>query len=257
MPAAAPPPALRFENVGYRFAGSGRQALSGVTLAVGAGERLALVGGSGAGKTTLGHLLLAFDRPSSGRIWVDGRDLGGLDPESWRRCVSWVGQAPFLFHGTIRENIRLGDPQAPAAAVEEAARAAGVAAFCGALPQGLDTPVGERGVGLSRGQAQQVALARAFLKRAPLLVLDEPTAGLDGETEERVMAAVHEFCRFRTLICMTHRLGRLEAFDRIAVLAAGRVSEQGTFAALARSGGRLSRFLELKGAAGGSPPEGR
>lgn len=258
LPPAAAPPALAFEEVGYRHAGSEREVLRGVSLAIGGGEHLALIGESGAGKTTLGHLLLAFDRPSSGRIRVDGEDLARLDPDAWRRRLAWVGQPPFLFHGTLRENIRLGDPQADAAAVAEAARAAGVTAFAEGLPQGLDTEIGERGVGLSVGQAQQVALARAFLKRAPLLVLDEPTAGLDSETEERVMAAIFDFCRGRTLVCMTHRLGRLAAFDRVAVLASGRVVEAGTFAALAAAGGLLARLLARTGAASGEPPpEGR
>ncbi len=240
------PPAIRLENVHYRFGGGRSAALCGVELEIPAGGSLALVGASGAGKTTLGRLLLGFDQPTAGRIMVNGIDLASIHPESWRRHLSWVGQHPVLFRGTIRENIRTGDPRAPAAAVEEAARAAGVERFAGGLPQGLDTPVAEGGAGLSRGQAQQVALARAFLKNAPLLLLDEPTAGLDSAAEERIMEAVFAFCRGRSLVLMTHRLGRLQTVDHIAVLDAGSVVEQGPFRELADSGGMLSRFLQVR-----------
>ncbi len=240
------PPAIRLENVHYRFGGGRSAALCGVELEIPAGGSLALVGASGAGKTTLGRLLLGFDQPTAGRIMVNGIDLASIHPGSWRRHLSWVGQHPVLFRGTIRENIRTGDPRAPAAAVEEAARAAGVERFAGGLPQGLDTPVAEGGAGLSRGQAQQVALARAFLKNAPLLLLDEPTAGLDSAAEERIMEAVFAFCRGRSLVLMTHRLGRLQTVDHIAVLDAGSVVEQGPFRELADSGGMLSRFLQVR-----------
>ncbi len=240
------PLTLRCENVHYRFGGGRRAALCGVNLEFEPGQHLAVVGASGAGKTTLGHLLLALDRPTSGRIWVNGLDLSALDPESWRRHVSWVGQHPVLFFGTLRENIHIGDLQASAAQVEEAARAAAVHLFAEDLPQGLDTVIGERGAGLSRGQAQQVALARAFLKNAPLLILDEPTAGLDSATENGIMEAIFAFCRSRSLIFMTHRLGHIHAVDRVVVLAEGTVAEQGTFKELVESGGLLSRFLTIR-----------
>jgi ATP-binding cassette subfamily C protein CydD len=229
--------------VHYGFDGGRRPALCDIDMEIGFGKRLAIVGASGAGKTTLSQLLLAFDRPAAGRIRINGVDLSTLDPQAWRKHVSWIGQQPVLFHGTIRENIRLGNPDASAAELEVAVAAAFVNDFTDRLPQGLDTSIGEHGSGLSRGQAQQVALARAFLKNASLFLLDEPTAGLDSETDARIMDAIFRFCDQRTLVFMTHRLGRIHEADRIVVLAEGKVVEQGSFKELAHSGGLLSRFL--------------
>jgi len=234
---------IRFENVHYRFDGGRRAALCGVDMEIQSGKRLAIVGASGAGKTTIGRLLLAFDQPSSGRININGADLSTLDPDSWRKHVSWIGQHPVLFHGTIRENIRMGNPDASTTEVEVAATAASVNIFTNRLPKGLDTSIGEHGSGLSRGQAQQVALARAFLKNSPLILLDEPTAGLDSETDSNIMDAIFKFCEHRTLILMTHRLNRIHEVDQIVVLAEGKVAEQGTFQELVHSQGLLSQFL--------------
>ena len=234
---------IRFENVHYAFDGGRNAVLCGVDLEIQSGKRLAIVGASGSGKTTIGRLLLTFGQPSDGRILINGVDLSTLDPESWQKHVSWIGQHPVLFHGTIRENIRIGNPDASPEEVEAAATAASVNVFTDRLPLGLDTSIGEHGSGLSRGQAQQVALARAFLKNASLILLDEPTAGLDSETETKIMDAIFRFCEGRTLIFMTHRLGYIHEVDQIVVLAEGKVAEQGTFEELIHLRGLLSQFL--------------
>lgn len=236
------PIGVRFEDVAFTY-GSGRQpVLRGVTFEMTAGERLALVGASGAGKTTLLNLMMAFVLPTSGRIMINGEPIDALDPEMLRRNMAWVGQRPVLFHGTVRENILLGRPGAPADALEDAARAARVMDFCRHLPDGLDTPLGEQGVGLSRGQAQRVALARAYLKNAPLLLLDEPTAGLDTENEMLVLAALETLSRGRTVFMATHRLENLQRADRIVVIGGGRIVEQGRYVQLMRAGSALYRL---------------
>jgi ATP-binding cassette, subfamily C, bacterial CydD len=229
--------------VHYAFDGGRNAVLCGVDLKIQSGKRLAIVGASGSGKTTIGRLLLTFGQPSEGRILINGVDLSTLDPESWQKHVSWIGQHPVLFHGTIRENIHVGNPDASPEEMEAAAATASVNVFTDRLPHGLDTTIGEHGSGLSRGQAQQVALARAFLKNASLILLDEPTAGLDSETETKIMDAIFRFCEDRTLIFMTHRLGRIHEVDQIVVLAKGKVAEQGTFEELIHLRGLLSQFF--------------
>jgi ATP-binding cassette subfamily C protein CydD len=165
--------------------------------------------------------------------------------------VAWIGQRPVLFHGTVRENILLGRPDAVAGELEDAARAAQVIEFCRHLPDGLDTLVGEQGYGLSRGQAQRVALARAFLKNAPLLLLDEPTAGLDAESEQMVLTALDTLSQDRTVLMTTHRLENLQKVDRIIVLADGRIVEQGVYTQLMTAGSAFYRLvLREKGDAG-------
>lgn len=220
-----------------------RKALAGVDLLLVPGEKTALVGESGAGKTTLLHLLLGFMAPDQGEIRVNGRPLREISRENWHRRVAWIGQHPVLFFGTVRENIRMGRPEATDGEIAEAARAAGVLEFTERMPAGLDTPVGERGHGLSRGQVQRIALARAFLKKAPLVLLDEPTAGLDRENERLVMEAVGLLTRGRTLLMATHRLATLKEADRILVMAEGRIVETGTHAELTALGGAFDRFV--------------
>jgi ABC-type multidrug transport system fused ATPase/permease subunit len=170
--------------------------------------------------------------------------------DEWRSLLAWIGQRPVLFYGSIRDNIRLGRPGAGDADVEEAARAARVTDFADELPLGLDTPVGEEGRDLSRGQAQRVALARAFLKDAPVLLLDEPTAGLDRENERLVMEALSRLGAGRTVLMATHRLEGLQGMDRIWVMDRGRIVESGTFAELASGSGRFAAMR-------GRPVEGQ
>ncbi len=244
------PIGVRFEDVAFTY-GSGRQpVLRGITFEMAEGERLALVGASGAGKTTLLNLLMAFVVPTSGRIMINSEPIDGLNPEGLRRKMAWVGQRPVLFDGTVRENILFGRPEAAADALEDAARAARVIDFCRHLPDGLDTRLGEQGVGLSRGQAQRVALARAYLKNAPLLLLDEPTAGLDTENEKMVLEALETLTRGRTVLMATHRLENLQRADHIVVLGDGRIVEQGRYVQLMRTGSAFYR-LAPRGAEGG------
>ena len=236
------PPRIRFESVGFSYA-PGRRALDGFTLAIEAGTTLALVGATGAGKTTVAHLLLRFLEPDLGRLLVDDVPLSTCAPEDWRRRVAWVPQQPRLFHGTLRENLLLGRPDATPAAVERSLELAGLEELVRQLPRGLETPVAEGGERLSGGEAQRVALARAFLRDAPLVVLDEPTAQLDLSTESRVVAGVGELRRGRTVLLIAHRLTTVAAADRVAVVSQGRLIEQGTPAALAESGSVYPRLL--------------
>lgn len=215
-----------FENVSVAFDGGARSAVRGVSLRIAPGDHIALVGMSGAGKSTLLSLLLGFRRPDAGRVLVNGVDLAEIDPEDLRRRIAWIGQAPVLFHGTLRDNIRLGRPEADDAAVERAAAEARVTEFAAALPQGLDTPVGERGIGLSGGQAQRVALARAFLKDAPLVLLDEPTASLDRDTEAEILDSIRRLARGRTVVVATHSPAAMAIADRKILLDQGRVQAE-------------------------------
>jgi ATP-binding cassette subfamily C protein CydD len=219
-----------------------RPALHGVSFQLKYGDKVALVGTSGAGKTTILNLLLGFMDPDQGIIMVNETPLADLPPESWRQHLGWIGQNPILFHGTIRDNIRLGRPQASEDELEQAARSARVLDFALHLPGGLDTLVGEQGLGLSRGQAQRVALARAFLKDAPILLLDEPTSGLDSKNERLVMSALEKLSSGRTVLMLTHRLANIEKADRIMVLEEGRIVEQGTYAELIEAGGVFQRL---------------
>jgi ATP-binding cassette subfamily C protein CydD len=229
-----------------------RPALNGVSLDLAPGRCTALIGGSGAGKSTLVFLLLGFVRPDQGELIVNGASLGDIDPGWWQRQVGWIGQNPVIFYGTIRDNLRMGRPDADDDDVAVAARAAGVLDFADRLPRGLDTPVGEQGVGLSRGEAQRVALGRVFLKNAPVLLLDEPTAGLDAGTERRVMSAIDSFCVGRTVLTVTHRLADIHRADRIVVLEEGRIIEAGPPEKLMAPGGPFQRLAgALRG--GGNP----
>jgi ATP-binding cassette subfamily C protein CydD len=218
-------------------------ALRGVSFDFKTGEQVTLVGASGAGKTTILNLLLGFLQPDKGRILVNDIPLAALALDNWRENIAWIGQRPVLFHGTIKENILLGRPKASACEIEQAAGRAGVLAFSMHLTEGLETQVGELGQGLSRGQAQRVALARAFIKNAPLLLLDEPTAGLDVENETLVVSALKEFCQDRTVLTLTHRLENIRSADRILVLDNGIVVEQGSYLELMAAGGVFSRLV--------------
>ena len=245
----ARPPRVRFESVRLSYDGGRTRALDDFTLEVRAGETLALVGPTGAGKTTAAHLLLRFLEPDAGRVLVDDVPLAALTPEEWRRRVAWVPQHPRLFHGTLRENLLLGQPEASDVAIGRALELAHLEDLVRELPRGLETPVGEGGERFSGGEAQRVALARAFLKDAPVLVLDEPTAQLDLATEAGVVAAVERLCRGRTVLLVAHRLTTVAAASRVALVSGGRVIEEGAPASLATSGTVYPRLLAAWGGA--------
>lgn len=216
-----------FEDVHYAYDAGARPALNGVSFELAPGERVALVGPSGAGKSTITQLLLRFIDPVRGRITASGIPLGRIPAEEWRRRVALVPQAPYLFYGTVADNIRLGDPGAAVDRLVTAAKLAGAHDFIRDLPQGYETFIGERGIRLSGGQAQRLAIARAFLKGAPLLILDEPTAGLDPENESILEQALESLMTGRTVLVIAHRLTTAAGADRILVLDKGRVAETG------------------------------
>lgn len=214
--------ALRFEGVSVLHDGRQAPALDGLDLEIAPGEQVALVGPSGAGKSTLLAVVLGLVAPTGGRVLVDGVDLRELDLERWRDQLAWVPQNPHLFARSVSDNIRLGRPEATDAAVRAAARVAQAEEFIDALPRGYDTVLGERGEGLSVGQCRRIALARAVLRDAPLVLLDEPTASLDAHSEAAVATALRELCDGRTVLLATHRLDILTPSHRLVVLDGGR-----------------------------------
>ncbi|WP_435643325.1 thiol reductant ABC exporter subunit CydD [Streptomyces sp. H49] len=215
---AVPSGAVAFEGVTVRYPGRSTDAVSEVSFTVEPGETVALVGPSGVGKSTLLHVLLGFVRPARGRVRIGGVDLAELDPEEWRSRIAWVPQRPHLYAGTVAENVRLARPDADDDAVRRALRDAGALDFVDALPEGAGTVLGEDGAGLSAGQRQRLALARAFLADRPLLVLDEPTAALDGVTEAEVVSTVRRLAAGRTVLVVVHRPALLEVADRVVRL---------------------------------------
>jgi ATP-binding cassette subfamily B protein len=226
----------------FSYPGRG-PSFTGFSLSLAAGQRVGLVGESGAGKTTLLALLQRFYDPNGGRILIDGQDIAQVTQESLRRAIAVVPQDISLFHRSVMENLRYGRPEASDAEVWAAAAAARAADFIRALPEGIDTIVGERGVKLSGGQRQRVAIARAFLKDAPILLLDEATSALDTESEEAIRIALDRLMQGRTVIAIAHRLSTLRNFDRIVVLQAGRVVEDGPPEQLLRAEGPYRKLI--------------
>jgi ABC-type multidrug transport system fused ATPase/permease subunit len=242
-PVPSPPLPIVLDDVHLAYDQGTRPALRGVSLALAPGEKVALVGPSGAGKSTLAYLLLRFLEPDRGTITAADRPLADLDPAAWRRQIAWVPQNPTLFYGTVADNIRLGRPEAGLDEVIWAARQAHAHEFVARLPQGYDTLLGERGARLSGGQGQRLALARAFLQDAPLLLLDEATANLDPEVEQLIQKALERLLRGRAALIIAHRLHTIYRADRILVLDAGRVVQEGSHADLLSRDGLYRRLV--------------
>jgi subfamily B ATP-binding cassette protein MsbA len=247
--AALPPmrDAIRFERVGFRYDGSRPSVLRDFSLEIRAGEVVALVGTSGGGKTTVANLLPRFWDPTEGRITIDGVDVRDATLASLRAQMALVTQETVLFDDTVRANIAYGRPEVPIAQVERAARLAHAHEFIAALPQGYDTRLGERGALLSGGQRQRIAIARAFMKDAPILVLDEATSALDAESEREVQRALDGLVAFerenrRTTLVIAHRLSTIRNADRIVVISGGRIVEMGPHDELVARGGEYARL---------------
>ena len=237
---------LRFDNVSFRYGEDEPFSLEAVSFSLEPGRKVAVVGPSGSGKSTLAALILRFREPQRGEIRLGGRNLALYADGGVRRLISAAPQRTHVFNDTLRNNLLLAYPQASDEALELALERARISGFVERLPEGLDTYVGEQGTKLSGGERQRLAVARALLKDAPLLVLDEPTANLDTMTERELLASVWEAARDRSVLLITHRLVGMEEVDEILVLDAGRVVERGTHEQLRAAGGLYSRMLRTQ-----------
>jgi ATP-binding cassette subfamily C protein CydCD len=246
-------PAIELSAVSFTYPGRRRRALSEVAFAVPRGSTVALVGPSGAGKTTIANLLLRFWDPDDGAIRLGGHDLRAYGLDELRRQVALVAQDTYLFNDTLGGNIRLARPEATPAELSAAVERAALSDFVAGLPEGLDTLVGERGAQLSGGQRQRVAIARAFLKDAPILILDEATSHLDAVSEQQVRGALDLLARDRTTVVIAHRLSTVRSAERIIVLDDGAVAEIGAHAELLSRGGLYAHLVsrQLAAAAAG------
>jgi ATP-binding cassette subfamily C protein CydD len=241
---------VAFEDVTFRY-GDGREAaLRDLSLVLREGQTLAVVGATGAGKSTAARLLLRFAEPDIGRITVGGRQLSEMDARAWRTRVAWVPQRPYLFNGSVADNLRLAKPHATDSELVDAARAANAHEFIAALPQGYATLLGEQGARLSGGQQQRIAIARAYLKDAPILILDEASASLDAAGEAAVIEALARLMSGRTVFVIAHRLELAAAADEVAVMEAGTVVEAGPPDLLAGAAGPYAQLLRAYGGVG-------
>jgi subfamily B ATP-binding cassette protein MsbA len=236
---------LSLENVSFSY--GDKPVLQNINLKLARGFKLGVAGESGSGKSTLVNLLFRFYDPTSGEIKIDGMDLREVSLTNLRQQMALVSQEIVLFDKTVAENIECGKLGASRAEIEAAARSAFAHEFISQLPQGYDTRIGERGVTLSGGQRQRLAIARAFIRNAPILVLDEATASLDSQSEAEVQAAIEKLEENRTVICVAHRLSTLATMDSIVVLAAGKIVEQGSFSELLERGGLFDAMANRQG----------
>jgi ABC-type multidrug transport system fused ATPase/permease subunit len=238
---------LAFEGVSFGY-DPAHPVLREVSLRIGAGERVAILGPSGIGKSTLVALAARLYDPDAGRVLIDGHDLSGVTLESLRSQVAQVQQETFLFNATVLENLRYGRADATREEVEAAARAANAHEFIAGLPQGYETVVGERGVKLSGGQKQRVAVARALLSGAPILLLDEPTSAVEPESEALIIGGLERLMQGRTALIVSHRLSLARSADRVVIIADGRIAEEGPpDELLARQGSRFAAMVRTEG----------
>jgi ABC-type multidrug transport system fused ATPase/permease subunit len=236
---------IQFDNVSFAY--EDEPVLTGLDLTIPKGTKLGIVGESGSGKSTLINLLFRFHDTDTGAVKLDGRDLRDLSIKGFRGQMALVSQEVVLFDLTVAENIALGQADCTREQVEAAARHAHAHEFITALPEGYDTRIGERGVTLSGGQRQRLAIARAFVRNAPILVLDEATAALDSKAEAEVQTAIDQLSEHRTVLCVAHRLSTLRSMDRVIVLSKGAIIEEGSYDELMAAAGVFSSLAKAQG----------